>query len=175
MYMNKKMDEGDIISQEETLITDSDTTESLHDRLSVIGSKLLRETLPSIFAGTNSRIVQDHEQATYCHNISHEDEKIDFTKTRREIFNQVRGLNSWPGAYTTLDGRILKVWKVIIGDSNNPPGKIVGFSKDGIEVTCKDGIIILNIIQPEGKTKMEATSYLNGLKDKEGLIDKLLV
>ena len=178
MYMDPKMDEGDIISQAETIIEETDTTEKLHDRLSLMGPKLLMETLPSIFAGTNSRRAQDHSKATYGFNISREDEKIDFNKSCREIFNQVRGLNSWPGAYTTLDDHIIKVWEVLTvenGNSNSKNGTILSFDKAGIHVKCSDGEVILKLIQPEGKKKMEAFNYLNGLKDKENLIGKVLV
>jgi methionyl-tRNA formyltransferase len=176
--MDEKMDEGDIISQKETIITLEDTTEKLHDRLSIMGRDLLLETLPSIFAGTNARIKQDHSKATYGFNVKREDEKIDFNKTRKEIFNQVRGLNSWPGAYALLDDHVLKVWEIIIGSENIknvPNGTIVGLNKVGIEVKCSDGIVTLKLIQPEGKKKMEASSYLNGLKNKEELIGKVLV
>lgn len=177
MYMNEKMDEGDIISQVETPIVDDDTTEKLHNRLSIMGSELLLKTLPSIFAGTNERIPQDHSKATYGFNIKREDEKIDFNKSRKEIFNQVRGLNSWPGAYTILNNQVLKIWEVIIGKENNkniPNGTIISFDKNGIIVKCNDGEIILKLIQPEGKKKMEASSYLNGLKNKDDLINKVL-
>ena len=177
MYMDEKMDEGDIISQRKTDITLEDTTEKLHDRLSIMGKDLLLETLPSIFAGTNARIKQDHSKATYGFNIKREDEKIDFNKTKKEIFNQVRGLNSWPGAYALLDNHVFKIWEVFIEDktSNQPNGTILGFNKSGIEVKCSDGIITLRVIQPEGKKKMDANSYLNGLKNKEELIGKVLV
>ena len=178
MYMDEKMDEGDIISQCETLITPEDTTESLHDRLSIMGKDLLFETLPSIFAGTNERIKQDHSKATYGFNIKREDEKIDFNKTKKEIFNQVRGLNSWPGAYTLLDEHVFKIWSVLIGNECNKNvtnGTILGFDKEGIEVKCADGIVVLKLIQPEGKKKMEASAFLNGFKDKESLIGKVLV
>lgn len=177
MYMNEKMDEGDIISQAETVITDSDTTEILHDRLMEMGKVLLFQTLPSIFANTNARISQDSTKATYGYNISREDEHINFNKTRREIFNQVRGLNSWPGAYAYLDDKIFKVWEVLIGDSNDfnlENGSITHIYKDGIGVKVSDGEIMLKVIQPEGKSKMNASSYLNGLKNKEELLEKCL-
>ena len=110
MYMNDKMDEGDIILQKETQITDEDTTETLHDRLSLIGRDLILEAIPKIVKGVK-RIKQNEEEATYGYNISREDEKINFEKTKRQIFNQIRGLNSYPGAYTTYNNKILKVWK----------------------------------------------------------------
>lgn len=177
MYMNEKMDEGDIISQRETMIEDSDTTEKLHDRLSLIGRDLLIETLPSIFAGTNKRIPQDHSKATYGYNIKPEDEQIDFHKTRLEVFNQIRGLNSWPGAYCFLDEKRLKIWEVEIGIENHSKlisGSIINLYKNGIGVKVNDGEIILKVIQPEGKGKMDVSSYLNGLKNKEELLNKIL-
>ena len=177
MYMNEKMDEGDIITQVETIIADSDTTEKLHDRLSLLGKDLLIETLPSIFAGQNPRIAQNHAEATYGYNISREDEQIDFHKTRREIFNQVRGLNSWPVAYTMLDDKRIKVWEVEIGCENHSKlisGSIINLYKDGIGVKANDGEIILKVIQPEGKGKMSVSAYLNGLKNKEELLNKIL-
>ena len=142
-----------------------------------MGRDLLLKTLPSIFDSTNQRIKQDHSIATYGFNIKREDEKIDFNKTRKEIFNQVRGLNSWPGAYTLLDNHVLKVWEVTMGEEKNTSttGTIVGLNKDGIIVSCKDGLLILKMIQPEGKKKMLASAYLNGLKNKEELIGKVLV
>lgn len=177
MYMNEKMDEGDIISKKETVIEDTDTTETLHDRLSLMGKDLLIETLPSIFNKTNQRIKQDNSDATYGFNIKREDELINFDKTSREIFNQVRGLYSWPGAYTTLEGKIIKVWKVTINNQkfDKEPGTIVELSKKGIIVATADSSVILNIIQPEGKGKMEAYSYINGLQNKDELIDKRFV
>ena len=177
MYMDEKMDEGDIISQVETKIEDSDTTAILHDRLSLMGSELLIKTLPSIFAGKNERIKQEHSKATYGYNINPEDEIIDFHKERRAIFNQVRGLNSWPGAYTTLDGKRIKVWEVEIGAANPTKlisGSIINLYKDGIGVKANDGEIILKVIQPEGKGKMTVSAYLNGLKNKEELLNKVL-
>ena len=177
MYMNEKMDEGDIITQVETIIADSDTTEKLHDRLSLLGRDLLIETLPSIFAGQNPRIAQNNSEATYGYNISREDEQIDFHKTRREIFNQVRGLNSWPVAYTMLDDKRIKVWEVETGCENHSKlisGSIINLYKDGIGVKANDGEIILKVIQPEGKGKMSVSSYLNGLKNKEELLNKIL-
>ena len=103
MHMSPKMDEGDIISSKEIEILDTDTAETLHDKLSILGRDLLIETLPSIIDGTAPRIKQNNDEATYAKNISKEDEKIDFSKTKRQVYNQIRGLNSWPGADAIFD------------------------------------------------------------------------
>ena len=92
MYMAPGMDDGDIISQKEIEITDIDTASTLHNKLSKLGSELLIETLPSIIGGTNERIKQDEREVTYAPVIKPIDEKLDFTKTSREIYNQIRGM-----------------------------------------------------------------------------------
>lgn len=91
MYMDKKMDTGDIISQKEYQIKESDNVGTLHDILSQMGKELLLETLPSIIEGTNTRTPQNHDQATYAWNITREEEHIDFNKPAKEIYNKVRG------------------------------------------------------------------------------------
>lgn len=168
MYMNDKMDEGDIILQKETQITDEDTTNSLHDRLSLIGRDLILEAIPKIVKGEIKRIKQNEEEATYGYNISREDEKINFLKTKREIFNQIRGLNSYPGAYTIFNGKILKVWESKIGTSNKEGqiGEITNIYDDGIGIKCSDGEIILTQVQLEGKKRQTAKEFINGHKNE---------
>lgn len=167
MYMNDKMDEGDIILQKETQITDEDTTETLHDRLSLIGRDLILEAIPKIVKGVK-RIKQNEEEATYGYNISREDEKINFEKTKRQIFNQIRGLNSYPGAYTIYNNKILKVWKSKIGlnQTEGQNGKIINLYEDGIGVKCADGEIILTEVQLEGKKRQTAKEFINGHKNE---------
>ena len=174
MYMDVKMDSGDIISQRETEITDDDNLESLYNRRSLIGRDLLLDTLPSIINGTNSRIKQNEAEVTFGFNIKREEEHIDFTKSCREIFNLVRGLNPVPGAYAILDNNEMKVYSVSISENKmiNKCGEIINIYKNGIGVACSDGEIILNEIKPFGKKRMDVSSYLNGV-DKNSLIGKV--
>lgn len=175
MYMAPGMDDGDIISQREVEITDMDTASTLHDKLSKLGSELLIDTLPSIIDGTNERTPQNPNEVTYAPIIKPIDEKIDFSKTSLQVYNQIRGLNSFPGAYLMLDGKRVKVWESIIGNeyfSNNINGEIVKIYKEGIGVKTSNGVIILTVIQPEGKGKMNARDYLNGIK--ENIIGKIV-
>lgn len=177
MYMNEKMDEGDIITSREVEILDTDTCETLHDKLSVLGRDLLLETLPDILNGTAPRTPQNHSEATYGLNIRREDEKINFSKTKREIFNQVRGLNSWPGAYCMFDGKILKVWSCYTTDNNFSMlmnGQITNIYPDGIGVKVENGEIVITELQPEGKKKMKASDFINGIADKEAFKKKML-
>ncbi len=177
MYMSKRMDEGDIISMREVEITDLETVSTLHDKLAIVGRELLLDTLPSIIDGTNSRTKQNNVEATYGFNITREDEKINFDKSKREIYNQIRGLNSWPGAFTKMDGKIMKVWSSYVSNNSYPSeinGTITNIYNDGIGVKVSNGEIVLTEIQIEGKGKMLASSYLNGLQNKASLIGKIL-
>ena len=174
MYMDKGMDTGDIISQREIPISNDDTAETLHDKLSVLGRDLLLETLPSILNGTNSRTTQDEAEATYGFNITREDEHIDFSKTKRQIVNKVRGLNSWPGAYCILDDKILKVWKCHEGEriyDLGTDGEITRIYDDGFGVKTSNGEVVFTEVQLEGKRKMAAKDFINGYHEKlEGKI-----
>ena len=175
MYMVEKMDAGDIISTCETDITMEDNLESLHDRLSIMGAKLLIETLPNIISGNINPIKQNEEEATYAWNIKREEEKIDFNKSMLEVFNQIRGLSPVPGAYMLIDNEIMKVYKASITSekSNVKNGEIVKVNKTGIYIKCNDGVISLTEIQPSGKKRMDVTSYVNGI-DKDKLIGKVV-
>lgn len=178
MHMNPYLDQGDIISQKEIEITDQDTASTLHDKLSILGRDLLLETLPSIIDGTAPRIKQEESEATFAFNISKEDEKIDFNKTKTVIYNQVRGLNSYPGAYAVLRGKRIKVFETRITEEYYPNlinGTITKFYQDGIGVKVENGEIVLTTIQPEGKQKMKATDYINGIQNKEELLGDIFM
>ena len=174
MYMDEKMDNGDIISQEEIKIEDSFTTEILHDKLSIMGRDLLLKTLPDIIAGNINPIKQDLAEVTFGYNISKEDELINFNKTSREVFNQVRGLNSWPVGYTLLNGKRMKIYTVEMKDNASAltPGTITNIYKNGIGVKTLDGEVVVTELQMEGKTRMPASAIVNNL-DKN-IIGKVL-
>ena len=173
MYMAEGMDDGDIISQEKVVIRDDETVGELHDELSKLGPKLLLETLPSIFDGTNSRIKQDDSQVSLAKIIKKEDEILDFNDLSINIYNKVRGLNPFPGAYSILDNKRVKIYKSRIESdkSNKEPGTIIDVLKDGIAVKTQDGKIIIEELKMEGKKKMSSKEFLNGVK-KEDLINK---
>lgn len=169
MYMDEKMDTGNIISSKHIKIEDSDTYDSLHDKLSTLGIDLLIETLPSIVDGTNPSIKQNEEEATYAPEIDKVDEKIDFNKTSLEIYNKIRGLNSNPGAFMILNGDIIKVYNSRIGDKRFNCGVIGQIYKDGIGIGTLDGEIVLTEIKPAGKNRLLVKDYLNGIK-KENIL-----
>ncbi|MBD8025824.1 methionyl-tRNA formyltransferase [Ureibacillus sp. Re31] len=169
MYMAEKLDAGDIISQAEIAIEDADNTGIMFDKLSIVGRDLLKVTLPLIIEGKNERIPQDEEKVTFAHNISREQEKIQWSNSARTVFNQVRGLTPWPTAYTTFQGENVKIWSVQEGDTltKDTPGKVVKINKDSFEVACGDGktVIVLEL-QPAGKKRMTAQDYLRGTGSK---------
>ncbi len=168
MYMDEHMDEGNIISQEKLKILDTDNVGTLHDKLSLMGRDLLIKTLPSIFNKTNKSIPQNNLEATYGYNIKREEELIDFTKTAREVFNQIRGLYPFPCGYAILNHNNIKMLESFIGtDSKGNPGEIINIYKNGIGVMCKDKEIVITKLKPEGKKEMFASDYINGHKKEE--------
>lgn len=172
MYMSSKMDAGDIISQKEITINEKENVGTLHDKLSKIGTELLKETLPLIFEQKNERIKQNEEEVTFGYNITREDEKIDFNKTAEEVYNQIRGLNPFPLAYAILNEKEIKIIEADINErAIGKTGEITEITKNSIIVKCKDKSIEITKIKPFGKKIMEVKDYLNGIR-KETLIKK---
>ena len=176
MYMVKKLDAGDMISKVEVDILDSDNYESLHDKLSVAGRDLLNETLPKIFSGDIAPEKQDDEQATFARNILREDEKIDWNTSAREVFNKVRALDPTPGAFTYLDGNVLKIWSSEVVEleeqsSYSKVGTIVKQDKKNIYVLCgNETILKVHELQVSGKKRMPVVNFLSNKKDYVGTI-----
>lgn len=173
MYMDERMDEGNIILQKEISIEETDNVGTLHDKLSLLGKDLLLKALPSIFDGTNDSIPQNNKEATYGYNIKREEELIDFNNTSREVFNKIRGLYPFPTGYAKLNGEIIKILESYIGEnSKGKPGEIINIYKTGIGVMCKDKEIIITKVKPEGKKEMNASDFINGYK-KNNLMGKM--
>ena len=169
MYMDKLMDSGDIISQEEIEIQDNDNLDSIYEKMSHLGANLLIKTLPSILNGTNNRIKQNDNEVTFGYNITKEEEKIDFSNKSKDIHNRIRGLCSNPGAYCFLDDKRLKIYQSELTKktSNSEVGKIVDINKTGIYVNTGDFIIKLIDIKLEGKKRCLVQDFVNGIKVEE--------
>jgi methionyl-tRNA formyltransferase len=165
MYMAEKLDAGDILTQVEVPITETDTVGSLHDKLSDAGSKLLLDTLPKLISGKLKPIPQNENEATFAYNIKREEEKINWSKTGEEIYNHIRGMNPWPVAYTSLSDSVMKLWwatKVQSMKKANP-GEIIAIEEDGFVIsTGNDTAIKVLELQPSGKKKMTAGQFLRG-------------
>lgn len=176
MYMVKKLDAGDMISKVEVDILDSDNYETLHDKLSVAGRDLLNETLPKVFSGDINPEKQNDEEATFARNILREDEKIDWSTSARDVFNKVRALDPTPGAFTYLEGNVLKIWsseevKQNFESSFDKVGTIVKQDKKNIYILCGNGSVLkVNELQVSGKKRMPVVNFLSNKKDYVGTV-----
>ncbi len=165
MYMVEALDAGDMLSKVVVPIEERDTVGLLHDKLAAAGSALLLETIPQLLAGSIEAQPQNHDEATFAPNIKRTDERIDWTRTAEQIYNQVRGLNPWPVAFTSYQGKVWKLWWVekLVGQAaENEPGTIVAREEDGLIVACGDGAVKITELQPEGKKRMSALDFLRG-------------
>ena len=165
IYMGAKMDAGDIIKKEAIDILEVDTQDTIFEKLSVLGSKLVLEAIDEIEQGTVTLEKQNEEEVTFAYNLTKDDEKIDFSKSARDVFNQIRGLNSNPGAYFSLEDLTIKVYNSRVSDyqTDYPPGVIIKINKDSFDVSCKDNTVISILeVQPPSKNRMSVRDYLNG-------------
>ena len=169
MYMAEKMDNGDIISQEEYTILKTDNVGTLHEKLSILGANLLIKTLPSILNGTNERIKQEESKVSFAYNIKREEEALDFSKTGEELVNQIRGLNPWPLANTILLGKECKILEASFKEEKqmSPFGTVVEVTRNTLGISCKNGVLYVEKIKPFGKKEMGIQEYLNGVKKEE--------
>lgn len=172
MYMDEGLDTGDMILQEEFNLDDSITAGQLHDKMMEVGANILKETLDLIKKGCAPRIKQNHDEFSYAPMMNKNLGKLDFYKTAKEIHNLARGVNPWPSAYTTYDDNTMKVWKtrVLSESSDKIPGTILKVDKDGIRVSTKENVILLEEIQMPGKKRVLVSEYIKGNSIEEGKI-----
>lgn len=179
MYMAMKMDSGDIISQRSIPILDNDTSVTLFDKLSYIGSTLLLDTLPSIFDGTNPRRAQDEHMVTYGFNLKREEEIINWDKSAEEIDAHVRAFTPSPTVYTTMDDQPIKILKVSYelrlneNDVSKPNGTIVKIEKERIGVKVSNGMIYVYEVQLSGKNRQDIKTFMNGAGRNIIIVDKV--
>ncbi|SHF31789.1 methionyl-tRNA formyltransferase [Caloramator proteoclasticus] len=164
MMMDVGLDTGDMLLKREVEILDTDTAGSIHDKLMIVGAELLIETLEKIEKGDITPEKQDDSKATYAPMMDKELGHINWDKNARDVFNLIRGVTPWPSAYFYYDDIMIKVWRceLIEGGKNDVAGKIVDVSKDGVKITCREGIIVLKEIQKQGSKRMDIATFLNG-------------
>lgn len=164
MQMVKKMDAGDMLAVRKVAIDEADTTEMLHDKLQVAGADLLKECLLDYLEGRITPIAQDETQVSFAWNITKEQEQIDFSKTGRQIYNQIRGLISWPVGYGVIAGQKMKFWGVRYREdkTEQPSGTILGFDGMGMLVAAGGAMIVITELQMEGKKRVSAKDFYNG-------------
>lgn len=166
MEMVKKMDAGDMIAKASTPITDEDNVGTMFEKLAVIGCDLLLKTLPDYIAGNIKPEPQDESKATFSPNITPEEERIDWNKSAREVFNHIRGLYPWPVAHTLLDGKRFKIYEASLAEGQGQPGQIIEKGKETLVVATGDGAISLKTVQLAGKPRMSVVDFLNGVGRK---------
>ena len=181
MQMDAGIDTGDILLQEKLVIEDSDTGESLFDKLSVLGAQAIVKAIPLIEKGEIVAVKQQEELSNYAKMLTKNMGSIDWSLDSEQLERLVRGLNSWPSAFTTIDGKQLKVWKAeVVADEATgcepgtvvatgcEPGTVVATGKSGIDVKCGKDILRLTEVQLEGKKRMDASAFLLGYKVETG-------
>ena len=162
MHMDAGLDTGDMIYKAETKITPDMTTEQLHDTLMEQGAELLLKTVKALEDGTAPREQQEDSLSCYAKMLNNDNCRIDWHKSAKNICNLVRGLNSFPLAYTTLDGKKFKIWQAKTAEGSGEPGQVIALTKRGIVVAAGEGAVELTELQPPNKAKMPAASYING-------------
>lgn len=168
MLMDVGLDTGDMLLKKATPIDPDEDTSSLHDRLSLIGADLLHETLDLLVQGKLVPEKQDEALSCYAPMLKKEDGLIDWTRDARTIRNLVRGMSPWPGAFTYLDGKLVKVYRTRIGEGEGAPGTVIAAGRDGIEVACGGGSLLLDELQLEGKKRLPVRDFLAGCRIAPG-------
>ncbi len=165
MYLSEGMDEGDMIDRIEVPIAETDTTVTLTEKLTEAGAELLSRTVRAIADGTAERTPQDPAEATYAPMLRKEMAPIDWTRTPAEISCQVRGMIPWPVATMTLGDRLCKVYAVkkLDGTTDRAPGRPVAVTKQGLEMACGGGgLLLVEEVQAQGGKRMRCADYLRG-------------
>lgn len=163
--MNEGLDTGDILSVSKVRIEDEDTADSLFDKLCICGAALVVDTIPKLERGEITPIPQKEEESSYAAKLTKEYGRIDWSLSAKQLDLKVRGLNSWPSAYTFYKGKQLKIWKAkqASGASEHAAGTITALTKESFLVQTGDGALEVFEVQLEGKKRMSAGDFLRGM------------
>jgi methionyl-tRNA formyltransferase len=166
MKMDAGLDTGDILAQSKTPIQPEDNSETLHDRLARLGAELLVKTIPEYVAGRIPAQPQPSEGVSYAAKIKKQDGHVDWTQPARAIWNRVRGLVPWPGAFSYLPGQpqphLLKIWQAEVAERTGTAGEILQADKAGIVVGCGCDALRILTLQREGGRRLSAQEFLAG-------------
>ena len=172
-FIDEGIDTGNLILQREVDIEDDETAGQLHDRLAQIGADLLFETVEKIAQGKAMRMPQSDEEATPAPKLKKEDGRIDWSRDAEDIRNQIRGMNPFPGAYSEIHGRKVKIYKASLvvrnGREEMTPGEVVRIDdREGLTVSTGRGYLSLLEVQPEGKRRMNGPEFVRGYHPRVG-------
>jgi len=163
MLMDVGLDTGDMLVKRSLAIGPDETAGQLHDRLALLGREAMEETLRQLCAGTLAPEKQDDALSCYAGMMKKEDGLIDWQRPAAAIHNQVRGLDPWPGAYTYLDGEVLKIAGTSLDQTlSGEPGTILQADKNGVRVACGQGALVISELQLPGKKRLTAVNFLSG-------------
>ena len=172
MQMDVGLDTGDMLLKKEVLLDEEETGGSLHDKLSTLGGNLLIETLEKIEAGDIHPEKQDDSQAgEYARMLDKNLGTIDFSMPAAEIERLIRGLNPWPSAFTSYNGKTMKLWKAKTDNcGQGVPGQVIHVDKNSFTVQTGQGTLQILELQMEGKKRMDAGAFLRGCPLETGTI-----
>jgi methionyl-tRNA formyltransferase len=168
IYLAKKMDAGDILKQQRYPLGSDETSATLHDKLAEVGAGLLTEAIDDIRNGTVECTVQNEADVVEVRKFTKEDGAIDWSLPAETIRNRIRAFDPWPGSFCTLpNGDLLKIWKADLSEKHGVPGELLN---DQLLVATGEGALRLIEVQPVGKKRMPAASFLNGFPLAKGLM-----
>lgn len=176
MYMCREIDKGDMLLKDTVTLDPKETGDSLHDKLSMMGGPLLLKTIDQLEDGSAVRIPQCEEESTYAPKLEKTMGNIDWTMDADRIERLVRGLNSWPGTFTKIHGKTVKIWDCDVvrqetlteNQAAAAPGTVIVSEKDQLIVKAGNGALSLRMLQPEGKKNMTVDAYLRGYPIAQG-------
>ena len=165
MYMDKRMDAGDILRIERIPILDSDNQGTIFKKLSELGSSIINDVIEDLVNGNIKPIKQNEDEVTFAPTIKKDEEMINFNDYAINVHNHIRGLNPNPFAFFMLDNMIVKVYNSIVSDfrHNEESGRIININKKSFDISCKDGTTITILeLQLPGKNRIKASEFING-------------
>ncbi len=161
-YMQRALDAGDVIDAAKTPIGENETAGQLLDRLAELGAQLLSKTLKRLSQGTVDAVKQDEAKVSYAPMLDKSMCPIDWSRSARQVHNQVRGLHPWPVATAQLGGTNFKIHATTVAQGSGEPGQILELTKEGLLVACGEGAVRICQLQAEGGKRMDAWSYFLG-------------
>lgn len=163
MYMDAGLDTGDMLLKRSLAIGENETAGELHDRMALLGRETMEETLRLLCAGELQGEKQDDSLTCYAPMLKKEDGLVDWARPAKEVHNLVRGLDPWPGAYTYIDGEVLKLAQTTVDDTlSGPAGTVLAADADGVRIACGEGALVIGRLQLPGKKMLAAADFLRG-------------
>ncbi|MFO7982719.1 MAG: methionyl-tRNA formyltransferase [Desulfuromonadales bacterium] len=162
MLMDEGLDTGDMLVRKSLAIGPEETAGELHHRLALLGRETMVETLARLCAGTLEPEPQDDEKSSYAPMLKKEDGRIDWSRSAEEIHNQVRGLDPWPGAYTKLEGKDIKLFGTSPLEGSGEPGTVLSADSEGVRIACGEGVLLCRELQLPGRKRLPTADFVRG-------------